>query len=78
MSILGVRSEVRVGYSHTRHTGLIWHTAIGSGASQESNKQVPVADLSTQRLGKATTPGELTLAHRIAVAINDRQDNTGV
>lgn len=76
MAILGSRSEIIVGYQTGRRTGLIWHHKIGTGASQESNKQVLIADLSTQTLGRAKG-ATLASAPKITRAANDREDNTG-
>ena len=77
MSILGSRSEIIVGAATGRRTGLIWHTRILGGTSQESHRQVLIADLSTQILcrAKADTLGSI---NKIFMAANDREDNTGV
>ena len=77
MSILGSRSESIIGYETGRRTGLIWHTKVGSGLSQESHREVLVADLSTQIFGRAkgATAGAVKSVPRAA---NDREANTGV
>lgn len=77
MALLGSRSEIIVGATTERRTGLIWLQTIGTGASQESNKQVLIADLSTQVLGQAKG-ATLGAAPKLTRAANDREDNTGV
>ena len=76
MSVVSVRTELKEGTKHNRHTGLIWLTRIGTGAFQESHRQVLVADLSTETLGEADAG--LGNTPDLPVAINDRQDNTGI
>ena len=77
MSVISVRNSSIIGYSHTRHTGLVFVVKNALGAFIESTAQVPVLDLSTQVLGHAAQTvagGPLTQPY----AANDREDNTGV
>ena len=74
MSVLGVRTELIVGATTGIRTGLIWLTKIGTGAAVESNSQVLAADQSTLHLGRAIG----AVVPSIPMAINDRQDDTGV
>jgi hypothetical protein len=77
MSVKSVRNSSIIGYSHTRHTGLIYTVRAATGAFIESHREVPVLDLSTQVLGHAAgvaAGAPLTQPY----AANDRELNTGV
>ncbi len=77
MSALGVRSGLIEGATTGLRTGLVWVHRIGTGAFQESHRQVLVADLSTSVQGAArpTLDGS---APDLPGAANDRELNTGV
>ncbi len=76
MSAVSVRNSMNIGYSHTRHTGLIFRTFDGAGLLIDSHDQVVAADLSTQVLGHAAATGVNTSLTQ-PYAVNDREDNTG-
>jgi len=79
MAICGSRMEsiVTVAPSGAR-TGIIWWMNDGV-ASKESSAQVLSANASTSVLGDALdAAGDRTTARKLAKAVNDRQDATGV
>jgi hypothetical protein len=76
MAAISVRNSMNIGYSHTRHTGLIFRTFDTAGLLIDSHDQVLIADLSTQVLGHAA-PAAANGALTQPYAVNDREDNTG-
>ena len=80
MAAIGVRTGLIQGYKTGRKTGIIFRAYDATGALKDSNEQVPVADGSLAMLGKATLPaGVLAIAgQQLQMALNTREDNTGV
>lgn len=77
MAIKSSRSEIIVGATQSRRSGLIEMVSNGAGETIESNEQVAIADLSTQVFGRAKGDTAASAA-KLPMAANDREDNTGV
>jgi len=81
MAAIGVRKESYQGYSTGRKTGLIFRAYNGAGALVDSNEEVPVADRSVSMLGLAnpTPVAAVSISGlQVQLALNTREDNTGV